>query len=179
MATQQIGADGGYKNIVIGGPMELLPHFTQIRQVKDSVTVYPGYFVSGNGETEGQVDLAASGDGTASFIEIVIEESPYPSSIPTDGSAIIDQGITGSDTSPTFVKTLRQTGLFTVVCLRADESNNTELGEPMVLEATGMIKKWAYTDTAEATDCLIEFVGRCANVTTDVADTDLVQELYF
>lgn len=173
MASQSLGTDRNFSKVIQGGADDW-EHYTEIYQVKDSVTVLPGHLVSGNGETEGQVDLAASGDGAASFIAVVLYQtgvSPIPD---------IDTGIVGSDTSPTFVKCLRPSGgRFKVAVIRADESNNTELGEPMVLEATGHIKKWAYTDTAEATDTLIEFVGRCAEVTVDVADTDLVQLIWF
>ena len=70
-------------------------------------------------------------------------------------------------------------GLFTVAAIRADESNDTELGEPMCLEATGHIQKFAYTVSAAATDTCLEAVGDCAEVTVEVAGTDLVQLIHW
>ena len=49
----------------------------------------------------------------------------------------------------------------------------------MVLEATGHFKKFAYTDTAAATDTLTDLMVRCAEVTVDVAGTDLVQLVFW
>ena len=151
--------------------MHLLDYFTQIRKVKTGVTVYPGNLVSGNGETEGEVDLAAAQDGLASFIEIALEQVGYTDAAPPD----IDEGITAGQ----FVKTLRQTGLFIVAATRADESNDTELGEPMALEATGHMKKFAYADGTAENDTMFDFVGRCAEVIADVAGYDPVQLVYF
>lgn len=181
MATQEIGADGGHKFIVLGGPVNIIRHFEQIRKVKNAVTILPGNFVSTNGETEGEVDLAAAGDGAVAAIELCIQEEPYPSSLPTDGSAIIDQGIVGVTATPTFILTLRPTGLFRIACIRADESNAVVLGQPMALEATGhcQLLDTLYVNATYATDMMVDFVGRCANVTTDVAGTDLVQELFY
>lgn len=183
MATNKLGADYGYKTIILGGPTELEKYYTQIRKIKDSVVVSPGLFVSGNGETEGEIDLAAAGDGLASFIEIVLYEV-NESAIIVDGSADIDRTITGADASPKFVKTLRQSGVggggfFHVVCIRADESSDTELGEPMALEATGHCKSFVYGNATGATDLVADWVGRCANVTTDEAGDDISQEIFF
>jgi hypothetical protein len=180
MSTQELGADGGYITVVIGGPMELLPHFTQIRKVKNGVTVYPGLFVSGAGETAGEVDLAAAGDEDTSYVEIVLEEEVGPNYTvdPKDGTKRIDIGIVGSTTTPRFVKTLRNTGLFKVACIRADESSTLEEGQLMALEATGHLKAWAYTDTAEATDTHI-LICKLAAASADVAGTDPVIEAWF
>lgn len=168
MATQYPGTSRSMNKIIQGGAPDSI-YYTEERKVKTGVTVYPGNLVSGNGETEGEVDLAASGDGAASFIEIVLERIGVK---PQD----IDTGITQGQ----YIKTLRPSGgRFIVAATRADESNDTELGEPMVLEATGHMQKRAYTNSADATDTLIEWVGRCAEVTVDVASTDLVQLMFF
>ncbi|MCK5019707.1 MAG: hypothetical protein KAS32_21795 [Candidatus Peribacteraceae bacterium] len=181
MVTNKLGADYDYSKIVLDGPIDLQKHFEQERKVKAGVTVYPGRFVSGNGETEGEIDLAAAGDGIASFIEIVLHEAPmgYRSAIIVDGTPEIDRALGAGK----FVTTLRQSnphgGLFKVVCWRADESSATELGEMMALEADGMCKTFAYTDTAQDTDLMTDCVGRCANVTADEAGDDISQEIYF
>ena len=172
MSTEYPGTDRGFHSIVQGGPLHLLEYFTQIRKVKTGVSVYPGNMVSGAGETEGEVDLAASGDEDVSFIEIALEQVGYTDAAKPD----IDEAIAAGE----FVKTLRYTGLFIVAATRADESNNTELGEPLVPEATGHLKKWAYANSVAETD--IAHPGawfRCAEVTEDVADHDLVQLIYF
>ena len=171
MAEQELGTDRGFISVVQGGPLHLLDYFTQIRKVKTGVTtIKPGLLVSGNGETEGEVDLAAADDQFASFTEIVLEEVGFSDAAKPDIDDTVAAGA--------FVKTLRPTGLFIVAAIRADESNNTELGEPMVPEATGMLRKWAYTDTDETNDVMMEVI-RCAEVTADVAGTDLVQLVYF
>lgn len=175
MATQELGADGGYHTVVQAGPTELLKHFTQIRRIKNAIVVSPGLFVSMNGETNGIVDLAAAGDEDTSVIELVLNEEPVPSAIITDGTMEIDRTITGSDTSKKYVKTLKQSGgLFEVACIRADESTTEEEGQLMAMEATGHLKVWAYTDTAEATDVIYFPWLRAQAVSTDVAGTDLV-----
>lgn len=187
MATQELGADRDFIDVIQGGPPGLVKYFTQVRKIKDTIVVKPGLVVCTNGETDGEVDLGADGDGAAGSIEIVLYESPQgaPSAIITDGTKEIDRTITGAAAAPKMVMTLRKSsggfrgGLFTVAAIRADESNDTEYGEPMVLEATGHIKKFAWADSAAGTDTCIEAVGDCAEVTTDVAGTDLVQLIHW
>jgi hypothetical protein len=172
MATQYAGTDRGFTKIIQGGAPDW-KDYTQIRKL--ATAAYPGWIVSGNGETAGEVDVAAAEDGLASYFEIILERvGASPQDIDTEIAV-------GS-----FVRTLRPSGgRFIVAATRADESNNTELGEPMVLEASGMLKKWAYTDGTDITDSVIDGnlnchqIIRCAEVTTDVADTDLVQLVYW
>lgn len=181
MSTQEPGADGGYITIVIGGPLELLPYFTRIHKVKNGVTVYPSNLVSGAGETEGEVDLAAEGDEDVSFIEVVLEEEVGDNytGIPKAPSKLIDQGIVGVTADPRFVKTLMNTGLFKVVLIRADESTSLEKGQKMALEATGHLKALAYGDTAEATDSPMLPKIELAKSSADVAATDPLVEAWF
>jgi hypothetical protein len=170
MATQYPGTDRSFTQIIQGGAPDY-KYYTQIRKIKTGITVYPGNLVSGNGETEGEVDLAASGDGPASFIEVILHRVGAKA-----------QDIDTSIAAGSYVETLRPAGCrFIVALTRADESNNTELGEPMALEATGHIKKFAYNDTNVSTDTCIDAPNwmRCAEVTTDVAATDLVQLVWW
>lgn len=168
MATELPGTDRSLTSIIQGGAPDY-KYYTQIRKVKTGVSVYCGSLVSGNGETEGEVDLAASGDGTASFIEVVLRRVGAK-----------DQDIDTAIAAASYVETLRPSGgRFIVAIVRCDESCDTELGEPLVLEATGHAKKWAWASAAEATECLIEWVGRCAEVVADSASHDMVQLIYF
>ncbi len=170
MGTQKLGDDRGFTRVIQSGPDP--EPYTVIKKVKTAVTVYPGVLVSGNGETEGEVDLAATGDGLMGAM-IVLERV-----------ACLPQDIDTAIAAASFVKCLRQSGgLFIVAAIRADESNNTELDEPMCLELTGHIKKFTYGDGAVATDSILEKgpggTLRCAEVTTDVAGTDLVQLVHW
>ena len=168
VTTQTLGATRGFEKVIQGGAPDW-EYYTQIRKVKAAVTVKPGFFVSGAGEAEGECDLAASGDGIVSYAEIVLERV-----------ACIPQDIDTAITAAQYVKTLRPSGgRFIVAAIISDPSTNTELGEPLVLDTTGHLKKFAYGDTASATDTIIEGLWRCAEVRTDVASTDLVQLIYF
>jgi hypothetical protein len=168
MSTQSVGTDGSYESIIIGGAPDW-EYYTQIRKVKTGVTVYPGRFVSGNGETDGEVDLAASGDEDTSYVELVLERV---GAIPQD----IDTGITAGQ----YVKTLRYSGgRFKCVSIRADESTTEETGQLMSIEADGMLQIWAYTDTAEATDVIFFPALRLSAVSTDVAATDILVEIWW
>jgi len=169
-STQEPGTDRGFTSVIQGGAPDY-KYYTQIRKVKTGVTVYPTNLVSGAGETEGEADLAAAGDGGVSFIEVVIRRVGAK-------DQDIDTGITAGQ----YFESLRPAGMrFIVALIRADESNATELGEPMALEATGHIKKFAYNDTNLSTDTCIDAPNwlRCAEVTTDVASTDLVQLVWW
>lgn len=175
MATQSLGTDRGFSKVIQGGADDW-EHYTEIYEVKNGVTVLPGHVLSGNGETAGQVDLGAAGDGAVSFIVVCLHQvgvSPIPD---------IDTGVVGLTATPTFVKCLRPSGgRFKVAVIRADESNDTELGTPLCLEATGHVQFLAtlYTNATYATDMMVDFVGRAAEVTVDVAGTDLVQLIWF
>ena len=172
VTTQTLGVTRGFKKVIQGGAPDH-EYYTQIRYVKNAVTVKPGFMVATNGEAAGTIDLAASGDGAAGAVEIVLERVAAP---PQD----IDTAIVGATGTPTFVKTLRPSGgRFIVAAIISDPSTNTEIGEPLVLDTTGHLKKFAYTDTAAATDTIIEGLWRCAEARTDVASTDLVQLIYF
>ena len=98
MATQELGADRSFIDVIQGGPPGLVKYFTQERVIKNTVVVSPGLVVCTNGETEGECDLGASGDGAAGSIEIVLYELPLgaPSAIITDGTKEIDRTITGA-----------------------------------------------------------------------------------
>ena len=49
----------------------------------------------------------------------------------------------------------------------------------MVLEASGMIKKFAYVKATAETDTIMDCFVRCAEVTVDVSAEDLVQLIYW
>jgi hypothetical protein len=138
-------------------------------------TMNPGDFCSGNGENEGEVDLAAADDGAASYIDIAIEET-----------GVANQDIDTAFAAADFILSLRTSGhmpnlgqRFMVGCIMADQSADTELGEPMRVEATGHCMKVAYTDDNANLDTMYDWVGRAAEVVTDVASTDLALLIYF
>ena len=53
VTTQTLGATRGFKKVIQGGAPDH-EYYTQIRKVKTGVTVKPGFFVAGNGETAGE-----------------------------------------------------------------------------------------------------------------------------
>ncbi len=166
VTTQTLGVTRGFKKVIQGGAPDW-EYYTQIRKVAEACK--PGFFVTGASEAEGEVSLAVSTDGAKAYAEIVLERV---AAIPQDIDTEIAVG--------QFVKTLRPSGgRFIVATIISDPSSDTELGEPLVLDTTGHLKKFAYGDTAAATDTIIEGLWRCAEVRTDVASTDLVQLIYF
>ncbi len=169
--STELHSERGFFKIIQGGAADW-QNYVEIKKVKTGVTVYPGRIVSGAGETEGEIDLAADGDGAAAGAYIVLKRA---NSIPQD----IDTGISAGQ----FCEVLRQSGgRFVVAALMADQSADTELDELLCLEADGMLQKWAYTDTAAGTDTLVEAGGgiwRCAEVVVDEAAHDKVQCIYW
>ena len=168
--TQYAGTNRSFNSIVQGGAPDW-EYYTVIRKVKAAGSCYPGNIVTGAGNTEGEVDLAVSTDGVVAVEGIVLKRV---------GIGGREQDIDTQITAGQYVQVLRPSGgRFIVAATRADQSLDTEMGEPMVLEATGHLKKFAYTDTAAATDTLSDCFCRCAEVTVDVASTDLVQLVYW
>ena len=171
--TQTPRASGGYQGIIIGGAPDW-EYYTSIRKVKTGVTVYPSNFVSGNGETDGEVDLAAAGDEDTSYVELALYRVGA-TGVATGGQDL-DTGITAGQ----FLKTLRYSGgRFECVAIRADESTSEEDGQVMALEATGHLKVWAYTDTVEATDVIFYSALRLSSASADVASADVLVTIWW
>jgi hypothetical protein len=169
LATQSLGTDRSWATVLQGGAPDIV-YYTHDRVVKTGVTTsVPGSLLSGNGENEGEVDLAATGDGAASYIDIMLQEVGV-------ATQDIDTALAAGD----FLISLRQSGgRFLVGQVTADQSSDSALGYPLVTEATGHSQRFVYGDTAAATDTLIEWVGRVAEVVVDVASTDLACLIYF
>ncbi len=175
MAIQTLGTTRGFKSVIQGGAPDW-DYYTQVRKVKTGVTTYPGRIMSGNGETEGEVDLAASADGTVANYEMVLRRTAYKGD---------EQDIDTAITAGQYVLTLRRSqddgmgyGRFIVAAIHAGSNGTTELGEPLVLEADGMLKKFAYVDNTAETDLMIDCVVRCVEAITSTTD-DAVQLVYW
>ena len=176
MATQYAGTDRGFHSIIQGGAPDW-EYYTETFVVSTSGSIYPGNIVSTAGETAGECDPAAAGDGFVSGSYIVLKRV---------GIGDREQDIDTQITAGQKVLCLRRSqddglgyGRFIVAATLADPSANTEVGEPLVLGASGMLKKFAYVDATYQTDCVADCLVRCAEALTDVASTDLVQLVYW
>ena len=168
--TQYAGTNRGFNSIIQGGAPDW-EYYTVVRKVKTGGSCYPGRIMTGAGNTEGEVDLAVSTDGAVAYEGIVLKRV---------GIGGREQDIDTQIIATQYVLILRPSGgRFIVAATRADQSNDTEMGEPMVLEASGMIKKFAYVKATAETDTIMDCFVRCAEVTVDVSSADLVQLVYW
>ena len=175
MATEYPGTDRDFSKIIQGGAPDW-QLYTQSRIIATGASTYPGRIMSGNGETEGEVDLAASIDGTAANYEIVLHR------ISDTG---VQQDIDTQVTAGQKVLTLRRSqddgigyGRFIVAACYHAAGSTTELGEPLVLEGTGMLKKFAYADNTVETDTVLDCLVRCAEALAASTD-DRVHLVYW
>ena len=175
MAIETLGTTRGFKSVIQGGAPDW-EYYTQVRKVKTGVTTYPGRIMTGAGETEGEVDLAALADGVVAGFEIVLKRVGYAGD---------EQDIDTAITAGQKVLTLRKSqddgmgyGRFIVASLHCASDGTTELGEPLCLEADGMLKKFAYTDGTLETDSVIDCLTRCVEVIASTTD-DAVQLVYW
>ena len=164
LTTQTIEGTYGGKRIIVGGPSNY-KDFCVEREIQTGVTIYPGRFASGAGQTTGEVKLAASGDGDAGGILQCIERVGAK-------SQNIDTGITAGQTA----RFLRQTGLFKTLCWIADAAAGVEEDMALTLEADGMLTVYAESSTNVLT---ADQCARSAKTVADIATTDLIGEVYF
>lgn len=162
LTTQQIRATAGYLKILQGGAPDWM-NYTQIRKVK--TTSYPGRWITSGNESAGDPwDLAAAADGLVGRAEIILERV---GAIPQD----VDTAITANQ----YVRTLRQSGgRFLVATWLADGAASIVQGHILVLEADGMLTKFAYTNSTIQTDTLSDKTAILAEDATDIATTDLI-----
>ena len=168
VTTESPNADRGFTDILQGGAPD---HKYYVDILKASATIYPGRIVTTEGDTDGECHLATAADGIIAGFHIVLKRVGAK---PQD----VDTAITVGQ----FAECLRPAGgRFIVAAQKADQSNDTELGEPMCLEADGMVHKWAYVDSTVQTDSLCDGFWRCAEVTVDDTTTapDRIQLLYW
>jgi hypothetical protein len=164
MAAQSIRADGGYLTIVQGGGSDYL-NYCEILKMK--AETQPGEFVTSAGETAGDpVDLAASGDGDTGNIWVVLYEV---GKVPTDIDTALDASDYGLCMRPTG-------GRFIIACWRHDESTSILKGQAMGLDTVGQLQTHVESSTNVLT---MDFVGRLAADSSDVAATDVVILLYY
>ena len=173
MAIQTLGTTRGFHTVIQGGAPDW-EYYTQVRKV--ATATWPGRIMSGSGETEGEVDLAAAADGAAANYEIVLRRTAYKG----DEQDIDTEIAVGS-----YVLTLRRSqddgvgyGRFIVAAFHCGSDGTTELGEPMALEADGMLRKFAYTDGTVQTDSTIDCLTRCVETITSTTD-DAIQLVYW
>lgn len=168
LTTQTIRATGGYLKVIQGGPPNV-GDYTQIR--KCAGTVYPGRFMMGAGQTEGEGIVAAAGGADSGWVELVLYR--------TDVAKRQDADV--AITSGQFVKTLRLPGnTFLVAGLFANRTTTTyEQGQVMMLEADGMLKIFNIATTTNAPSAswnlIHDAVARLAEASTQVSTTDTVE----
>jgi hypothetical protein len=160
LTTQTLRANGGWVKVIQGGAPDW-ELYTEERKVSTDSSVTPGDFVSCGSETDGEVRLAASGDGDIGGIEQVLYRiGVKPQDIDTEIAA-------GS-----YVKTLRCTGgggrrRFLVGAILSDGTAEVR-GTLLELDATGHLKRYTYAGDASIFDA----VAVLAQAQADVASTD-------
>ncbi len=168
LTTRTLRASGGYLKVIQGGPPNV-GDYTQIR--KCAGTVYPGYFMMGAGQTEGEGIVAAAGGGDTGWIEYILYRVDCAKR----------QDVDVAITSGQFVKTLRLPGnTFLVAALFANRTTTTyEQGQMMMLEADGMLKIFniagGTTVTSTMFNLMHDAVARLAEASTQVSTTDTVE----
>ena len=175
VTTQYPGTTRGFNSIIQGGAPDW-EYYTETFLVSTGGSIYPGNIVSTAGETAGECDPAASGDGLISAQYVVLKRV---------GIGDKEQDIDTQITAGQKVLCLRKSqddglgyGRF-IVAVTVSDGTSQEVGEPMVLDATGWLKKFAYASSTDVTDTMGDCLTRCAEATADFSSANQIQLVYW
>jgi hypothetical protein len=174
MGDETLYATKGYTNVIRWADPSLnIDAYTIQRTLSvGGNTAVAGDIMSGEGETQGLVDIAAEGD--LGFIGILL--GPVNPADNYDLDDAIDDGTT--------VNILRPTGGRTIVSVILDSTATTtsdlEEGDWVRIGSTaGHVEKWVYTDAADSTDSFSIVLGKAAEVIGNHTADDRVFAMWY
>lgn len=143
-----------------------------IQRTLNDATSVAGDVMSGEGETQGLVDVAINTD--LGFIGILMGPVAPPDNYDLDD--VIADGTT--------VNILRPTAGRTIVSVICDGSTTTtyalEEGDWVATSGVaGHVHKWIYGDTADSTDTFQHVLGQSAEVFANASTTDRVIAIWY
>jgi hypothetical protein len=170
--AETLFATKGYQSIVrwCDPSIDIDAYIIQ-RTLNDAATV-AGDIMSGEGETQGLVDVAINTD--LGFIGICMGPVSPPDNYDLDD--VIADGST--------VNILRPTAGRTIVSVICDGSTTTtyalEEGDWVATAGVaGHVQKWLYADTADSTDTFQHVLGQSAEVFANASTTDRVIAIWY
>lgn len=174
MANETLFATKGYQSVIrwTDPSINIDAYIIQRTLSVGGNTAVAGDIMSGEGESQGLVDVAAEAD--LGFIGILL--GPVS---PADGYDL-DDVITDGYT----VNILRPTGGRTIVSVILDSTATTsadlEEGDWVRIGSTaGHVEKWVYTDTADSTDSFSIVLGKAAEVIGNHTSDDRVFAMWY
>ena len=174
MADETLFATKGYQSVIrwVDPSINIDAYIIQRTLSVGGDTAVAGDIMSGEGETQGYVDIAAESD--LGFIGILL--GPVA---PGDNYDLDDTIADG-----TTVNILRPTGGRTIVSVILDSTATTsadlEEGDWIRIGSTaGHVEKWVYTDAADSTDTFSIVLGKSAEVIAAHTSDDRVIGMWY
>jgi hypothetical protein len=174
MGNETLFATKGYQSVIrwVDPSISIEAYIIQRTLSVGGDTAVAGDIMSGEGETQGLVDIAAESD--LGFIGVLL--GPVR---PADGYDLDDAIVDG-----TTVNILRPTGGRTIIAVINDSTTTAaadfEEGDwARIGSSAGHVEKWLYADTADSTDSFSIVVGKAAETKANHTTDDQVVTLWY